>query len=43
MSCFFDDDPTLNWATVYEGSGVGRQIIYTRRKATNKKKKATIR
>ncbi|XP_068503602.1 uncharacterized protein [Phaseolus vulgaris] len=34
----FDDDPTLNWATVYEASGVGEPIIYTRRQATNKRK-----
>nr|XP_007137716.1 hypothetical protein PHAVU_009G149900g [Phaseolus vulgaris]ESW09710.1 hypothetical protein PHAVU_009G149900g [Phaseolus vulgaris] len=33
----FDDDPTLNWATVYEVS-VGETIIYTRRQATNKRK-----
>jgi len=38
MSWFFDDDPTLNWATVYEVSGVGEPIIYTRRQATNKRK-----
>jgi len=27
----FYDDPTLNWTTVYETSGVGEPIIYSRR------------
>ena len=34
----FDDDPTLNWATVYEALSVGESIIYTRRQTTNKRK-----
>jgi len=33
----FDNEPTYNWATVYEVSGVGEPIIYTRRKANNKR------
>jgi len=34
----FDDDPTLNWATVYEASGLGEPITYTRRQAFSKRK-----
>jgi len=34
----FDDDPTLNWATVYESSSVGEPITYTSRQATSKRK-----
>ena len=34
----FHDDPTLNWATVYEASGIGEPVVYTRRQATNKRK-----
>jgi len=34
----FKDDPTLNWATIYEASGIVEPIVYTRRQATNKRK-----
>ena len=34
----FDDDPTLNWATVYEASSLGEPIKYTRRQASDKRK-----
>ena len=34
----FYDDPTLNWATVYEASSIGVVVVYTRRQATNKRK-----
>jgi len=34
----FHDDLTLNWATIYEVSGIGEPIVYTRRQATNKRK-----
>ena len=34
----FHDDPNLNWATVYEASGIGEPVVYTRRQATNKRK-----
>ena len=34
----FYDDPTLNWATVYEASGIGELVVYTRRQANNKRK-----
>jgi len=30
----FYDDPTLNWTTVYEASGLGEPITYTRRQAS---------
>ena len=33
-----DDDPTLNWAIVYEALGVGEPIIYTQRQASSKRK-----
>ncbi|RDX83247.1 hypothetical protein CR513_35854, partial [Mucuna pruriens] len=33
----FDDDNALNWATVYEASGVGEPIMYTRLKNAKKK------
>lgn len=33
----FDDDNTLNWATVYEASGVGEPRVYTRRKTQKRK------
>jgi len=35
---FFHDDPTLNWAIVYEASGIGEPVVYTRRQTTNKRK-----
>ena len=34
----FHDDPTLNWAIVYEASGIGELVVYTRREAINKRK-----
>ena len=34
----FHDDPTLNWATIYEALGIGELVVYTRRQATNKRK-----
>ncbi|WVZ03169.1 hypothetical protein V8G54_023975 [Vigna mungo] len=34
----FDEDPTLNWAIVYEVTRVGEPIIYTRRKTSNERK-----
>jgi len=34
----FHDDPALNWATVYEASGIGEPVVYTRRQTTNKRK-----
>ena len=34
----FENDPTLNWATVYEASSIGEPIVYTRRQAINKRK-----
>jgi len=34
----FDEDPTLNWAIVYEVSRVGEPVVYTRRKTSNKRK-----
>lgn len=34
----FHEDPTLNWAIVYEVSCVGQPIIYTRRKTSNERK-----
>jgi len=34
----FDDDLTLNWATVYKALGVGEPIIYTWRQTTSKRK-----
>lgn len=37
----FDDDPSLNWATVYEASGIGEPVVYTRRQATNKRKQSS--
>lgn len=36
----FADDTTLNWATVYEASGVGEPRMYTWRKTSKKKKRA---
>ncbi|KAH1238631.1 hypothetical protein GmHk_08G023254 [Glycine max] len=32
----FEDDDALNWATVYEASGVGERRMYTRRKKREK-------
>ena len=34
----FHDDPTLNWAIIYEASDIGEPVAYTRRQATNKRK-----
>ena len=34
----FHDDPTLIWAIIYEASGIGELVVYTRRQATNKRK-----
>ena len=35
----FEDYLTLNWATVYEASGLGKPITYTRTQTTGKRKK----
>lgn len=37
----FDDDSTLNWATVYEASGVGEPRTYTRRKTRKRNEPAS--
>jgi len=34
----FDDDRTLNWATVYEASDLGEPITYIRRQTSGKRK-----
>ena len=35
----FHDGPTLNWVTIYEALGIGKPVVYTRRQATNQRKK----
>lgn len=37
----FDDDETLNWATVYEASGVGEPRTYTRQRSRKRKEPAS--
>jgi len=38
----FNDDLTLNWATIYEASSIGETIVYTK-ETSNQLKKATIK